>query len=376
MRIAYYAPLKPPDHPLPSGDRQIARALLQALGRAGHDAFVASRFRSFDAQGDRLRQARLRDVGARIAERVLARCRREPRPDLWFTYHVYHKAPDFLGPPIARALDIPYVVAEASLAPRQRDGPWSEGHAHAVAAVRRADTILLLSPADVREVSNARGPGAPCELFPPFIDSRVFTNATRDRTRAGQEVQLITVAMMRERAKLASYRMLASALASLREPPWQLTVVGDGPARADVEAAFAALRERVHFIGARNASEIASLLRASDVFAWPAIDEAIGIVFLEAQACGVPVVGAGTPGVAGVVDAGRTGLLPAAGDVAGFADALRRLLTDTELRERMGVQAAAYVRERHDLAGAAARLDAILRDVVARRAATAHAATP
>ena len=63
MRIAFYAPLKPADHPTPSGDRRIARLFLEALRHAGHQPFVASRLRSYDGAGDTKRQARL----ARIA---------------------------------------------------------------------------------------------------------------------------------------------------------------------------------------------------------------------------------------------------------------------------------------------------------------------
>ena len=104
---------------------------------------------------------------------------------------------------------------------------------------------------------------------------------------------------------------------------------------------------------------------------WPAIDEAIGIVFLEAQACGVPVVGAATPGVAAVVSAGRTGLLAPVGDAAAFAAAVRRLVNDGELRGRMGGAASAYVRRIMISRGPPHALDAMLRGVVERHRITA-----
>jgi glycosyltransferase involved in cell wall biosynthesis len=378
MRIAYYAPLKAPEHPVPSGDREIARGLLHALRAAGHDVTLASRLRSFDGGGDPARQARLRRIGLRVADRLTAHWQRDDRPELWFTYHLHHKAPDFLGPAVSRALGIPYVVAEASIAPRQRTGPWAGGYADALAAIRAADSVLFLNPVDVPEVRKARPADAASGMLAPFIDVVRFTgNRSRPvRSRApGHRVRLITVAMMREGAKLASYRALAAALERVVDVPWQLSVVGDGPARAEVAAAFATLSTRVTFLGALPAPPIASLLCASDVFAWPAIDEAIGIVFLEAQACGVPVVGAATPGVASVVAAGRTGLLAPPGDIDGFAAALRTLLLDPALRHRMGAAAFDHVRARHDLATAARRLDAILRDVV-RKHQTAHAGVP
>ena len=127
MRIAFYAPMKAPQHPVPSGDRRIARLFQAALAAAGHQVQLASSFRSRDGRGDAHRQTRIRDVGRRLAERLLRRYRRasaEHRPQLWFTYHLYHKAPDWLGPAVARGLGIPYVVAEASFAPKQATGRW------------------------------------------------------------------------------------------------------------------------------------------------------------------------------------------------------------------------------------------------------------
>lgn len=379
MKVAFYAPLKPPDHPVPSGDRQLAQALLQALRAGGHEAWIASRFRSFDGPGDAARQARLSHLGGRLAQRLVARYRRSvERPDVWFTYHLYHKAPDWLGPAVSRALGIPYVAAEASVAAKQNDGPWALGYAESVAAVRAADAALFLNPVDIEGVRNVRGAAEAEDLLAPFLDLAAFTGpmapSAREAPRYGARVRLITVAMMREGAKLASYRLLAAALARVPSPAWELVVVGDGPARPEVEAAFAGIDpRRLRFVGVQSAGGIATLLRASDLFVWPAIDEAFGMAFIEAQACGLPVVGGNSGGVAAVVAAGRTGVLVPAGDAEAFAAATRRLLLDGELRGRMGREAAAYVRARHDLPAAATRIDALLRRVVTERAAIAAA---
>src|SRR5437660_10875531 len=109
-RIAFYAPLKPPDHPVPSGERRVARLLLDALRLAGHQPFVASRLRTYDGRGDPERQQRLAAIGRRGAERLLRCWRRDPEkaPELWLTYHLYYKAPDWLGPAVSKALGIPY----------------------------------------------------------------------------------------------------------------------------------------------------------------------------------------------------------------------------------------------------------------------------
>jgi glycosyltransferase involved in cell wall biosynthesis len=373
VNIAFYAPLKPVDHPVPSGDRQLARALLRAIAAGGHDVVVASRLRSYDAQGDAVRQARIARIGAQCVQRLLARWRADrARPELWFTYHLHHKAPDWLGPAVSRALDIPYVVAEASIAPRQRDGAWAQGYAASVAGIEAADAVVFVNPRDVPAVQRARGVRTADVLLAPFIDVAAFTGtatpaAAASPRRAGR-VRLACVAMMREGAKLASYRVLAHALATLDALDWDLVVVGDGPARAAVEAAFDGFaRDRIHFAGARDAAGVAATLRGAEVFVWPAVDEAFGIAFIEAQACGLPVVAGDAGGVAAVIDDGRSGLLVAPGDARALAAAVRRLVTDDALRTAMAARAPAYVRARHDLPVAARQLDSTLRRVVAAR---------
>ena len=134
MRIAFYAPLKAHDHPVASGDRLIAGLLVRALERAGHDVVTASRIRAFDGAGDRRRQLRLAHEAGVEARRLLERWTgSSAAPRCWFTYHLYHKAPDWIGPRVSAGLGIPYVVAEASHAPKRARGAWRHGH-RAVAA--------------------------------------------------------------------------------------------------------------------------------------------------------------------------------------------------------------------------------------------------
>ena len=109
MRIAFYAPMKPPDHPVPSGDRRVGRLLIAAMERAGHQVEIANRFRSRDGEGDPHRQMRLARIGATRAERLLRLYGSRPAselPALWLTYHLYYKAPDWIGPRVAAGLGI------------------------------------------------------------------------------------------------------------------------------------------------------------------------------------------------------------------------------------------------------------------------------
>jgi len=381
MRIAFYAPLKWPGHAVPSGDRLLARMFVAALEAAGHEVVLASRLRSFDGRGDPLRQARIAAIGEALARRLVRRWQRPGggAPDLWFTYHVYHKAPDHLGPRVSRALAIPYVIAEASVAPKQRDGRWRDGHIAAERAVRDADAVICVNPADVAHVSATRGPAAITATLPPFFDVAGFVAAgeTAEARAAALALappqsspRLITVAMMRPGDKLASYLALADALERLRERPWHLVVVGGGAAADQVRARFASFaEERVRFVGTQPPAIVAALLRGADLFVWPAVAEVIGLALLEAQACGLPVVAGRRPGVAAIVADGFTGRLSPPGDAAAFAAAVEGLLADPAARSAMARQALVHARQHHDLAPAARALDALLLRVAAVREA-------
>src|SRR4051794_8497376 len=151
-----------------------------------------------------------------MARRMMRRWRRDPvaAPDLWFTYHLYYKAPDWLGPAISAALGIPYVVAEASSAPKRAGGRWDIGQRAVEQALRRADAVIGLNSADRACVLPLlRDPGGWIP-FPPFLDARRYAAAPHPPSPAPR---LIAVAMMRRGDKLASYRLLAAALALLTD---------------------------------------------------------------------------------------------------------------------------------------------------------------
>ncbi|MBV9685841.1 MAG: glycosyltransferase family 4 protein [Alphaproteobacteria bacterium] len=367
MRIAFYAPLKPPDHPVPSGDRRVAQLFLSALRVAGHDVFIASRFRSYDRHGDQQRQARVAAVGERLAARLARRWRAaaEAAPELWFTYHLYHKAPDWLGPQIADVLGIPYFLAEASDAPKQASRGWSAGRLAAAKAIRRADAVIGLNRADRECVLPLLQDASRWMPFKPFLDAGFYGH--RPCIKSGPP-RLITVAMMRHGDKLASYRILGDALSRLLDLPWSLKVIGDGPARPAVEDALYPLGERVTWAGMLGTMEIAKRLASADLYVWPALNEAFGMALLEAQASGMPVVAGGGGGVSEIVASGVTGLLVPPGNAAAFAEAVRSLMADPRRRAAFGEAARQRVRDEHDLASAARRLNAVI-DMVREAAA-------
>jgi glycosyltransferase involved in cell wall biosynthesis len=325
---------------------------------AGHDARIASRFRSYDGRGDPLRQARVASIGARLAARFVRRCGEAPQtaPELWFTYHLYHKAPDWLGPQIADVLGIPYVLAEASDAPKQASRGWAAGRRAAERAIRRADAVIGLNPADRECVLPLLRDAQRWVTFKPFIDAASYPGQLC--VRAGPP-RMIAVAMMRYGDKLASYQILGNALSRLLDLPWSLEVIGDGPARRDVAEAFYQLEQRVTWVGEIGPMEIAQRLASADLCVWPALNEAFGMALLEAQASGVPVVAGDAGGVSEIVVHGVTGILVPLSDVSAFARAVRSLLVDRPRRAAFAEAARHHVRAEHDISSAAYRLNAV-----------------
>ena len=377
MRIAFYAPLKAPDHPVPSGDRLIAGLLVRALERAGHEVVMASRLRAFEGAGDRRRQLGLARSARAEARRLLDRWLDSPgAPQCWFTYHLYHKAPDWIGPRVSARLEIPYLVAEASYAPRQARGAWRHGHRAVAAALSRGSRVIVLNPDDVPGLERCLGDTGRLRRLLPFLDTEASAprgDRWRRRIRIARLVGarpeaplLACVAMMRSGRKLESFRVLARALAQTMHLPWRLLVVGDGPARSEAEKALAGLVSagRAIFLGARRRTALHGIVSACDLFVWPAIGEPIGMAMLEAQALGVPVVAGRTRGVGDVVVPGAGGWLVPEGDAAAFAGAVEKALSDPAALAAAGAAARARVRARHGLAAASRDLDRWIAEAV------------
>jgi glycosyltransferase involved in cell wall biosynthesis len=354
---AFYTPLKHPFEAEVSGDREIARALLRGLAACGLAPEVASRLLTWRRRFDPVDAERLERRAALVADLLVRRYRRRApagRPRAWVTYQNYYRCPDLVGPAVATALNVPYVLVETAVSVKSRRTPFRPWVSAARQAVRRADLVFAMSPRDLPRLAALRGPRFAAErllLLPPAVDPARFDAdaATRAHHRAALAARLaatdgplvLCVAMMRTADKLDSYRLLAAALAAL-PGPWRLVVVGDGPARADVEAALGGLPPaRVALAGAVEPEGLAPFYLGADLLAFPGLGEALGLVYLEAAAAGLAVVACRGPGPSAMV-APDGGLLTEPTPDA-FAAGLAALLADPERRRRLGEAARQHV---------------------------------
>lgn len=346
MRLAFYAPMKPPDDPVPSGDRNIARGLVAALEHAGAEVVLASRFRSREGRGDAARQEEL--IAA--AEDEIGRVVEEGRGagwQAWVTYHNYYKAPDLIGPAVSAALGIPYVQIESTRARKRLEGPWAAFALQAEAAADAAQSIFYFSERDAEALRRDAPERQRLLHLRPFLNRQALPAVAHGSG-------ILSVGMMREGDKLSSYRIIAETLGRLDRTDWQLRIVGDGPARGEVETLMRPFGDRVRFLGQLEGAALEAAYAEARMFLWPGVNEALGLVYLEAQAAGLAVVAQDRPGMRDVLAPGR---FPAEHEGAeGLAKMIAGYLEDDMRQNAAAMAARAHVEKYHLLPAAAVTL--------------------
>ncbi|BBD08181.1 glycosyltransferase family 4 protein [Desulfovibrio ferrophilus] len=290
------------------------------------------------------------------------------------TYHSYYKAPDVIGPWASRRAGIPYFILAGSYA-LKRFWQWKSipGYFLNLRALRAADHHFANKRGDwlniLRVVSKEHA-----THFRPGIQPSQFQfdpqarQALRDKWKAKDGSVVISAAMFRPGIKLDGLRWVFKACAALARniPGLQLVLAGDGPGREELEQLGRNLLPgKVRFLGLVPREELSQVFSAGDVFAFPGINEGLGMVYLEAQSCGLPTVAWDHAGAPEVISHGQSGLITPSWDERAFVSAIRTLLEDDELRQRMSSNATSFVKERHDIHQSYALMDAVMQKVVA-----------
>ncbi|MBU1139945.1 MAG: glycosyltransferase family 4 protein [Proteobacteria bacterium] len=364
MRICFYAPFKPLGHPHPSGDLIIATGLYDFLVARGHQVMIASNLRSRWIYWKPWLFPRIIKEFITTASRI-----RDFSPDLWLTYHSYYKAPDLLGPSLCQRFNLPYCIFQGIYSSKQRrslrgfPGFFLNRRALLQAVqlftnrLQDQKNLLRLLPEDRLSYI---GPGIFPEQFSYAEEAKALM---RRQWQTGNEPVLLSAAMFRPDVKTRGLLWLITALGKLADQgiPFKLVIAGDGSERqAIVTLAQKLLPDRVLFVGRLKRKEMFRFYSGGDLFVFPGIRESLGMVFLEAQSCGLPVVAFDNGGIPEVVVQRETALLTAPFDEDAFIDAVRTLLLNPSIRKEMGNAAATYVRTHHDLHNNYLKLEQIL----------------
>lgn len=184
------------------------------------------------------------------------------------------------------------------------------------------------------------------DVVPPGVDLKTFKPAFRTLSRAATgiapaEFHILFVGRIQ---RLKGPQVLIDAVAELRrrrpELPLRVSIIGAGSGTRTLDLAGMVqshgLSDVVHLHPPVGAEQLAHWYRSADVVAMPSYSESFGLVALEAQACGTPVVATRVGGLTNAVSDGRTGLLVPGHRAAAWADALEALYDDERTRDDMG----------------------------------------
>ena len=328
----------------------MAGNLFAALQKGGYEVFLASRYicyskRWSDEYFDLRRQGAIKE-----AERLISAWQQQNiKPDLWFSFHNYCKAPDWLGLEVCQRLNIPLINGKPCKTGQGPNGEWDKWRVEAqkVIAIAKANIVMTHNDRAYLESLVAKD-----KIFwmPPFLDTDLLVEAKQ--LKDGRDaaslwsggLRLFAPAMMRPGAKMESYRILSQALKLLEDQStpltWSLVIAGDGPGFGEVQAMFDWDKNaRVNLIGEVRPEEIFHLIDHAQLLSWPGYREAYGMVYLEAASRGCPVVALNNTGVPLVVEHERSGLLATPPDIKSYAACLLRLMNDDELVKKLAVGA-------------------------------------
>jgi phosphatidylinositol alpha 1,6-mannosyltransferase len=214
--------------------------------------------------------------------------------------------------------------------------PWLEGAGWAMLRrfYARCDAVYAPSRSMIEELE--RHGIRRLEPWSRGIDLARFSPSLRDPAlraaagaRGGEPIVLMVSRLVKEK-DLADLVQMERILAA-RGVPHRLVLVGDGPMRAELEAAL----PDAHFAGHQEGETLGRWYASGDVFVFPSTTETFGNVVLEAMASGLPAVVVDRGGPPDLVDEGRTGWIARANDPSHLADRVEQLLVDAAARARM-----------------------------------------
>jgi glycosyltransferase involved in cell wall biosynthesis len=238
-------------------------------------------------------------------------------------------------------------------------------------AMKRAAAAHVCSET-VREVLSAKGFTKPVAIIPFGVDTQAFSPSnptTRERCKP------LTIGFVGRMLPGKGLNILAEALAMLAPEQWNLLLIGDGPERASFEQALAqhGLLARARFTGAISYERVPELYREIDFLVMPTetterIREQFGRVLVEAMASGVPVIGSTCGAIPEVI--GDAGLVFPERDATALAEAMRLLLADAALRNRLSQLGRARVEQNYSWDVVAAKTYTFFQQVLSGAAAT------
>ncbi|WP_158413957.1 glycosyltransferase family 4 protein [Halorubrum sp. GN11_10-6_MGM] len=204
-----------------------------------------------------------------------------------------------------------------------------------------ADGIITSSPHGYDYIESRYWTRGSHQMVPNYIETDVF--APMDGVEPEPDTLLFV-------GRLAEQKNLHALLRALDDLPYSLTLVGEGPLEDNLRSLATSLNVDAKFIGRVPNHEIPRIINKHEAFILPSHFEGMPKSILEAMSCGVPCIGTDVDGTRDVVDDGETGVLCET-DSESLGEAIHRLMSETELRTRLGSNARAEILENYSLDG-------------------------
>ena len=224
---------------------------------------------------------------------------------------------------------------------------------HQLGVLRDADRVIVQTDIEGRELARLGVPAERITRLGMGVDLERLQGGDGERFRAEQGVSGPIVTFMGAVTDDKGAIHLLRAMQRLWEQGREATLVIAGPAvePSTFGRVYDALppehRARIRRLGTVRGQRKKDMLAASTLFVLPSRVDSFGIVYLEAWAYGLPVIGCRAGGVPDVIDEGKDGLLVPFGDLGALTEAIASLLDDPERRREMGRRGRAKVEARY-----------------------------
>lgn len=230
-------------------------------------------------------------------------------------------------------------------------------------AFSHSDVLLANSETTKKKIIELGANPEKVICHPVGIDVSAFPyHPSFDDKKETDPIVITTVARLAE-IKGHEYSIRAIAEVIRRNPNRKLEyrIVGGGSQRESLEDLVQELgiEDSVRFLGQVNYKAVQHQLRESDIFLLSSLDEGLGMVLLEAQATGLPIVATEVGGIPQAVDQGKSAFLVSPKDPTSLADRIEGLCENPELCEEMGMHGREYVSEKFDIYDLASDLEDI-----------------
>lgn len=211
--------------------------------------------------------------------------------------------------------------------------------------------------------------------FPPEKLRVHYIGIDRSRftpTTAFQKPDSVLFVSRLVQKKGCEYLLRAMEIVQRTRPEAELTIIGDGPLRSQLEELAKSLRIHCRFLGAQSSAQVRQALETTRVFCVPSVtadngdSEGLGMVFAEAQAMGVPVVSFRHGGIPEVVQDGITGLLAPEKDHAQLAEGILHYFNNDFFWRESRSRGIDWIAKRFDLAVQTEELEAIYAEVISK----------